>query len=144
MIDAPRLTTTWAPRVLSLLRIIAGLLFLEHGLAKVCDFPHGGFPGAPIPIAGVLGASALIELIGSPFIVLGLFTRPVAFLLSGEMAVAYFLVHAPTGFFPILNHGEEAILYCFIFLYLSVAGAGAWSLDQVLGSRRTVVPATSG
>ena|SRR5579871_4388107 len=130
------LATTWAPRILSLLRIMTGLLFLEHGLAKIFDFPHGGFPGAPVPLANILGVSALLELVGGAFIALGLFTRPVAFILSGEMAVAYFLAHAPQGFFPILNHGEPAILYCFIFLYLFAAGAGVWSLDQVLAGRR--------
>jgi putative oxidoreductase len=133
-------SVTWAPRARALLRIMAGLLFLSHGIAKVCGFPPGGWP-MPKPEPGTtLWVSAMLELFGSPFIVVGLFTRPVAFLLSGEMAVAYFTVHAPSSFFPILNHGEGAILYCFIFFYLFVAGGGAWTLDGVLAQRRASPP----
>jgi putative oxidoreductase len=121
----------WSERMLSLLRIIVGLLFLEHGLAKILDFPH-----PPSHVAYTLltinpGLQGLIELVGGLLLVLGLFTRPVAFILSGDMAVAYFMAHAPRGFFPLLNGGELAIVYCFLFLYFAVAGAGAWSLDQL-------------
>ena len=142
------LAATWAPRILSLLRIVTGLLFLEHGMAKLFGFPPGGFTGgAPGGASGSLPplilASALLEFGGGALITLGLFTRPVAFLLSGEMAVAYFMAHAPRGFFPILNQGEPAILYCFIFLYLSAAGAGIWSLDQILAGRRAAAPGVS-
>jgi putative oxidoreductase len=121
----------WSERTLSALRIIVGLLFLEHGLAKIFDFPH-----PPNHIAFALltinpGLQGLIELIGGLLLALGLFTRPVAFILSGDMAFAYFMAHAPRGFFPLLNGGELAIVYCFLFLYFAVAGGGAWSLDQL-------------
>jgi putative oxidoreductase len=121
----------WSERTLSVLRIIVGLLFLEHGLAKIFDFPH-----PPNHIAFALltinpGLQGLIELIGGLLLALGLFTRPVAFILSGDMAFAYFMAHAPRGFFPLLNGGELAIVYCFLFLYFAVAGGGAWSLDQL-------------
>ncbi len=118
-----------ASRLLSVLRIMAGLLFLQHGTTKYLYFPETQFSGASPFTMG--GAAGLIELIGGALLVLGLFTRPVAFLASGTMAVAYFVAHAPQGFFPILNGGELAALYCFAFLYLAAAGGGAWSLDAV-------------
>ena len=118
----------WAPKMLSVLRIMAALLFMQHGLIKLFGFPPGAPPGQ-MPLASLLGVGGVMELVGGGLLVLGLFTRPVAFLLAGEMAVAYFMFHAPGSFFPSLNHGEEAILYCFIFLYLFVAGGGAWSVD---------------
>jgi putative oxidoreductase len=125
------LNRQWSERMLSVLRIIVGLLFLEHGLAKIFDFPH---PANHVPW-GLFsinpGLQSLIELVGGLLLALGLFTRPVAFILSGDMAVAYFMAHAPRGFFPLLNGGELAIVYCFLFLYFAVAGAGAWSLDQL-------------
>jgi putative oxidoreductase len=122
---------TWAPRLLSVLRIMAGLLFLQHGTAKFLGIPYiekmyNLPPFSQSWIAGV------IELIGGVLLVLGLFTRPVAFLSSGLMAVAYFIAHAPRGFYPILNAGELAALYCFVFLYISAAGAGPWSIDALL------------
>ncbi len=123
-------STAWAPRFLSLLRVMTGLLFLQHGTTKILSFPPSEMAGQPLMSIG--GASGLLELIGGPLIVLGLFTRPVAFILSGEMAVAYFMVHAPQNFFPLLNGGELAALYCFVFLYLSAAGGGAWSLDRAI------------
>ena len=131
---------TWAPRARAALRIMAGLLFISHGIAKVCGYPPGGWPMAKPEFGTVLWVSAMLELFGSPFIIVGLFTRPVAFLLSGEMAVAYFSVHAPGSFFPILNHGEGAILYCFIFFYLFVAGPGAWSIDGILARKLAASP----
>jgi len=123
------LETCWAPRMLSVLRIVAGLIFLEHGTGKWLGFPSLG--RAP-EIASMSGAGGVIELVGGALLVLGLFTRPVAFILSGEMAIAYWWSHAPRNFFPILNQGDAAILYCFIFLYLVFAGGGAWSLDRLI------------
>jgi len=126
------LTTVWAPRVLSLLRIMTGLLFLQHGMGKFLDFPPIDY--SP-PVLSMSGISGLFELIGGALIVIGLLTRPVAFLLSGLMAVAYFYAHAPKGFFPILNGGELAIMYSFVFLYLAFAGGGAWSVDATMRGR---------
>jgi putative oxidoreductase len=122
------LAAPWGARALALLRIMAGLLFLAHGLQKYFGFPVPGPMGfaAPFTLMGVAGA---LELVGGGLIVIGLFTRTAAFLLCGMMAVAYFMVHAPRGFFPIVNQGEPAILYCFIFLLLAAVGPGAWSLD---------------
>jgi putative oxidoreductase len=134
----------WSPRVLAVLRIITGLLFLQHGLMKLFAFP-GPQPGAADHLSPLLLTAAGMELVGGPLLACGLLTRPVAFLLSGEMAVAYWLVHAPRGFWPGLNGGEPAILYCFVFLYFVVSGPGAWSLDarladwpigRALGTRR--------
>ena len=119
----------WAPRVLSLLRIVAALLFIEHGTVKLLGFPHvEGFPQPPL--VSMLGLAAILEVFGGLLLLVGFLTRPVAFLLSGQMAVAYFMAHAPNGFFPVLNGGEGAILFCFIFLYLAFAGGGAWSVDR--------------
>lgn len=122
---------TWSPRVLSLLRIITALLFMEHGLMKLFAFP-GPQPGVPDPLPTVLVAAAWIEVVGGGLIALGLFTRAAAFLCSGMMAVAYFMAHASQGFWPALNGGEPAILFCFVFLYLVFAGPGVWSLDTVV------------
>jgi putative oxidoreductase len=121
----------WSERMLSVLRIIVGLLFLEHGLAKLLDFPH--LPNHVVYTLFTLnpGVQGLIELVGGALLAVGLFTRPVAFILSGDMAVAYFMAHFPRGPFPLLNAGELAIVYCFLFLYFAVAGAGVWSLDQL-------------
>ena len=134
--DAPAATSGLAgalaqyrPYVLSILRIMVGLLFLQHGMAKMFNFPpQGDMPVYPAPewFAG------RIELVGSTFIALGLLTRPVAFILSGEMAFAYFMSHRPRSFFPLLNGGEAAILFCFVFLYLVFAGGGPLSLDALL------------
>jgi putative oxidoreductase len=121
----------WQPQMLAILRIMTGLLFLEHGTQKLFAFPPN--PAGPGPALSTLpGIQGLIELVGGILIILGVFTRPVAFILAGDMAVAYFMAHAPRGFFPINmggNGGELAIMYCFVFLYLMVAGAGAWSFD---------------
>ena len=119
----------WAPRVLSLFRIIIGLFFLQHGLSKLFGFPHDALFDHMTPLFWVAGT---IETVGSILLILGLFTRPAAFIMSGEMAVAYFMVFAPRGFFPELNRGELAALYCFIFFFIFVAGAGPWSLDALL------------
>ena len=118
----------YEPYLLALLRIMTGLLFLEHGTAKLFGFPV--FPeGMPHPLPTLILASAVIELVCGLLVTVGLFTRLAAFIAAGEMAVAYFMVHFPKGFWPIVNMGEGAILYCFIFLLLAAAGAGAWSID---------------
>ncbi len=125
----------WGPRILSILRIVAGLLYLTHGLIKLFGFPPDAAPGK-VPLGTLFGVAGVIELVGGALVVIGLFTRPVAFLLCGQMAIAYFMVHAPQGFYPVLNGGELAILYCFLFLYLAAAGGGAWSLDAQRGSTK--------
>ena len=124
--------TAWAPRVLSILRIVAGLAFLQHGTMKYFNFPANDM-FTDLPVMSIFGIGGILELVGGALIVVGLFTRPVAFVLSGMMAVAYFMFHAPSGFFPALNQGEAALLYCFIFLYLACAGGGAWSVDAKRG-----------
>ena len=118
----------WSPRLLSVLRITTALMLLEHGTAKFFGFPHvAAFDN--LQFMSLLGAAGVLEIGGGLLLLIGLFTRPVAFILSGFAAVAYFLAHAPQGFYPMLNQGEPAVLYCFILLYLSVAGGGAWSAD---------------
>jgi len=124
----------WAPRVLSILRIVAALVFMSHGAMKILHIPVPQ-PGAPDPLPTLLLVAGWLELAGGALLVLGLFTRPVAFLLSGEMAVAYFMVHAAQGFHPVLNKGEAAVLYCFLFFYFVFSGPGPWSLDAILRKR---------
>jgi putative oxidoreductase len=120
--------------MLSILRITAALLFVEHGAAKLLGFPHA--PN-PMPAVGTLAwLQGVIELVGGALLALGLFTRPVAFVLAGDMAVAYFMAHAPKNFFPVINGGDAAILYCFVFLALFVAGPGIWSVDQTTSRGR--------
>ncbi|WP_137823612.1 DoxX family protein [Pseudomonas sp. D(2018)] len=126
-----QLNTLWAPRLLSMLRIITAFLFLQHGSAKLFGFPHVAFFDE-LSLFSLIGFAGVLEVVGGLLLVLGLFTRPVAFILSGEMAFAYFIGHAPKGVIPLLNGGEPAILFCFIFLYLVAAGGGAWSLDRRL------------
>lgn len=130
MADLNAIGTTWAPRLLSVLRIIAAFLFMAHGSQKLFGFPASQ-PVDAVALLSLRGLAGVLELFGGLLLLLGLFTRPVAFLLSGQMAVAYFMVHAGGGFWPILNRGELAALYCFVFLYLSAAGGGAWSLDNL-------------
>ena len=124
----------WSPRVLSLLRIFAGLLFIEHGLMKAVHFPIAQ-PGVPDPLPPLLVAAAAIEIVGGALITLGLFTRIAALICSGEMAIGYFMYHFPHSVWPGANQGSEAILYCFIFLYLAFAGGGEWSLDAAVRKR---------
>jgi putative oxidoreductase len=128
------LETVWAPRVLSIVRIVAALIFMEHGTQKLFGFPPSANP-APA-LFSLYGFAAILEAVGGTLLVLGLFTRPVAFILSGEMAFAYWMSHAPRNFFPILNGGDAAILYCFLFLYLAFAGGGAWSVDRMISGKR--------
>lgn len=118
------LPATLAPRLLAAMRIVFGLTFLSHGVSKLF-----GLPPFPNPLNGMLYAAGILELGGGALLIVGLFVRPVAFVLSGMMAVAYFLAHAPQGPFPIANGGEAAVLYCFAFLYMAAAGGGAWSID---------------
>jgi putative oxidoreductase len=122
---------SWAPRVRSILRIMTGLLFLQHGTTKYLGIPASPMTGVdPTSLGGIAG---MFELVGGALIVIGLFTRPVAFVLSGLMAAAYWIAHGPQGFFPLLNGGELAALYCFVFLYFACAGPGPWSVDAARG-----------
>ncbi len=120
---------SFAPALQSVFRIVVGLLFLEHGTGKLLGFPHG-LPFIDKMPTGLLYFTGGIELVGGILIVLGLFTRPVAFVLSGFMAVAYFMAHFPVSFFPAINFGEPAVLFCFAFLYLAAAGPGPWAIDK--------------
>ena len=127
---------SWAPVLLSILRIVTAFLFMQVGTAKLFAFPGAILPGGATAPAGSLPwVAGVLETFGGLLVLVGLFTRPVAFLLSGEMAVAYFLAHAPQGFWPVLNQGAPAALYAFLFLYLSAAGAGPWSVDALRGGR---------
>jgi len=119
-----------APRFLSILRIVAALIFIEHGTQKFFGFPAAPANGFP-EFLSLIWWQGLIELVGGILLFLGLFTRAVAFILAGDMAVAYWMVHAPKSFYPVLNQGDAAILYCFVFLYIACAGGGAWSADRV-------------
>lgn len=130
-----RLETLWAPRVLSIVRVVSALIFMAHGTQKLLNFPPNP-PGRPaVELFSLYGLAGALEIVGGILLVFGLFTRPVAFILSGEMAFAYWMAHAPRNVFPILNGGDASILYCFLFLYLAFAGGGAWSLDRMLWKR---------
>ena len=129
MTDPNAFYAKWRPRLLSVLRIVAALLFMQHGSQKLFGFPPSAQSSGSLP--PLLLTAGVMEFFGGVLLLLGLFTRPVAFLLSGEMAVAYFRSHAPRGLWPVLNGGELAALYCFVFLYLSVAGGGEWGVDAL-------------
>lgn len=129
----------WSPYALAAMRIMAGLLFIEHGTMKLWQFP-GPQPNMSDPLPLTLFAASWIELVGGALIALGLFTRPAAFICSGTMAFAYFMAHGSQGFWPALNRGDAAILYCFIFFYITFAGPGAFSVDGMLG-RKSKTPA---
>jgi len=132
--DFEALGTAWAPRLLSVLRIVTGLLLLENGTAKIFKFPL--VPAfAKVELGSMVGVSGLLELIGGALLVVGLLSRPVAFILSGMCAVGYFMVHAKGGFWPILNKGELAVVYCFLFLYIATRGAGPYSADAAMRKR---------
>ena len=123
------LFSRWQPQLLAVLRIIVALLFIEHATIKLFGFPPGGAPGLQ-PVGNLLWIGGVVEIVCGLMILVGLWTRLFAFIAAGEMAVAYFMVHAPQSFFPAVNMGEGAILFCFVFLYLAGAGAGAWSVDS--------------
>jgi putative oxidoreductase len=122
----------YTPQMLSILRIVAALIFIEHGTQKLWAFP-GPPPSGNLPaIMSLGGAAALLEVILGPLLLVGIYTRWMAFILSGEMAFAYWISHFPRNFWPILNNGDAAILYCFVFLFIACAGVGAWGLDRSL------------
>ena len=134
MADLNSFYASWTPRLLSVLRIVSAFLFIAHGAQKLFGFLAP--PGAPPPpLFSLIGVGGILEFFGGLLLLIGLFTRPVSFILSGLMAVAYFMAHAPGGFWPLQNKGELAVLYCFVFLYLAVAGGGAWSVDRLLRRR---------
>lgn len=134
--------TRWEPHALAVLRIVVALLFLAHAIVKLTGFPEGAMPGQQ-PLMSLLGAAMVIELVTGAMLLVGWFTRVAAFIASGQMAVAYWMVHAPQGWHPLLNGGEPAILYCFVFLYFVFSGPGAFSIDgrasdiQVTEAERT-------
>jgi putative oxidoreductase len=136
MINTAILETVWAPRVLSLVRVVSALIFMAHGTQKLLNFPP--MPaGRPNPeLFSLYGFAGSLEIVGGILLLFGLFTRPVAFILSGEMAFAYFMGHAPRSFYPVLNNGDASILYCFIFLYFVFAGGGAYSLDKMIWNKK--------
>jgi putative oxidoreductase len=130
----------WAPRLLSVLRVVAAFLFMQYGSAKLLAYPAAVMPGGgTAPLTSLAGVAGALETVGGALLLVGLFTRPVAFVLSGEMAVAYFMGHAPQGFWPVLNLGAPAILFCFLWLYVSAAGPGPWSLDALRGRRPVAI-----
>lgn len=122
--------SNWLPCLLSVLRIATALLFLQHGSQKLFGIPGSGQPAVSFPWLSLMGVAGELEFFGGLLVLIGLFTRPAAFILSGEMAVAYFMGHASHALSPIVNHGELAVLYCFVFLYLAAAGGGSCSVDQ--------------
>ncbi len=129
MADLDSFLSRWSPRILSVMRIVVALLIVQHGAQKLFGFLAP--PGAAIPpLLSLMGVAGILEFFGGLLVALGLFTRPVAFILSGLMAVAYFMAHAPKGFWPLQNRGELAMIWSFVFLYLAVAGGGTWSLDR--------------
>ena len=128
------LLAAWSPRLLSVLRIVTAFLFTAHGTQKLLGFPVP--PSFPVELWSLAGVAGMLELVGGTLLLIGLFTRPVAFVLSGLMAFAYFIAHAPQGFWPIVNRGELAALYSFVFLYFAASGGGPWSIDQWWRERR--------
>jgi len=139
---ADSVIAAWAPRVLSIVRIVVALIFLEHGTQKLLGFPPSANP-APA-LLSLIWYQGVIELIGGFLLAIGLLTRMTAFVLSGDMAVAYFMAHAPQSFFPVANRGDAAILYCFIFLYLAFAGGGPWSVDAAIRASRSSRESSAG
>ena len=132
----------WGPCLLSVLRTVAAFLYMAHGTQKLFVWPASE-PGHAVSLFSLMGLAGVLETFGGLLLLLGLFTRPVAFVLAGEMAVAYFLAHAPRSFWPILNHGEVPVLFCFLFLYLAAVGGGPWSLDAWRGRRGYIAPSPS-
>lgn len=130
----PNVVARWSslsPQLRSVLRIVAALMFLQSGTMKLFGWPMPMPAGQTLSLMSQMGVGGILETVGGLLLLVGLFTRPVAFVLAGEMAVAYFQFHAPNGFWPIVNQGQPAVLYCFIWLYFSAAGAGPWSLDAL-------------
>ncbi len=125
-------SSKWSPYVLALFRVVTALLFLEHATMKFFQFP-APIPGMSYPLPAIMLVAGTIEMVTAALVGFGLFTRIAAFIASGEMAAAYFMAHAPQGFWPVLNMGEPAVMFCFIYFYLAFAGGGAWALDNVLG-----------
>lgn len=133
----------WTERMLSIFRIVAGLIFFSAGTMKMFGYPH--MPGLPpFHLLSEIGLAASLEVFGGGLVTLGLLTRPLSFILSGEMAVAYFQAHAPQSFFPMVNMGVPAVMYCFFFLYLVFAGGGSWSVDAVIARSRRASREPSG
>jgi putative oxidoreductase len=134
MNQAPAMLAEWSPRILSVLRIVSAYIFLLHGTAKLLKWPHVAMFDN-LPLMSMIGIAGILELVGGILLLLGLFTRPVAFVLSGQMAAAYFIGHATKGgvLTPLLNQGDAAVLYCFVFLYFVFAGPGPWSVDAARG-----------
>jgi putative oxidoreductase len=128
--------SAWTPRVQSILRVVTAYLFMLHGSAKLLHIPHIAHFDH-VQLLSLAGIAGVLELVGGALLILGLFTRPVAFVLSGEMAFAYFMAHAAKGhaLLPLTNGGDAAVLYCFIFLFLAVSGGGSWSVDNMVGRR---------
>ena len=122
----------FSPLLLSVLRIVTGLILLQHGTSKFLGIPESQMTG--VDVTSMFGIAGIFELVGGALLVIGLFTRPAAFILSGMAAAAYFIVHAPQGFYPLLNGGELAMLFCFTLLYLAAAGAGPLSVDRAIGN----------
>ena len=129
----------WTDLFLAILRLVAALILMQHGSQKLFHYPPSGAPGpvTPLVMMSQTGLAGVLEFFGGMLLLLGLLTRPVAFILSGEMAVAYFQVHAPRAFLPIVNRGELAVILCFVFLYLAFAGGGSWSVDGVMRRSRS-------
>ena len=137
--------SSWGPELQAVLRIVAAFMFIMSGTVKLFAWPMGMPPdGATAPLMSQIGIGALLEVVGGALLLVGLFTRPVAFVLAGEMAVAYFQFHQPQGLWPVANGGVAAALYCFVWLYVSAAGAGPWSLDALRGGRTSARPAGFG
>ncbi len=132
MFNTSTLETLWAPRVLSIVRVVSALIFMEHGTQKLLNFPPNPPGRATVELFSLYGFAGSLEIVGGILLLFGLFTRPVAFILSGEMAFAYWMGHAPRSFYPLLNGGDASILYCFLFLYMAFAGGGAWSADRMI------------
>lgn len=130
MSDLNLFTTKWTPRLLSIMRIVVAFLFMAHGSAKLFGMPAAQ-PTEPVSWQSLMGVAGMVEFFGGFLFGLGVFTRPVAFILAGQMAVAYFMSHVPQGFWPLLNHGELSALYAFVFFYFAAAGGGPWSLDHL-------------
>ena len=136
-------TAKWTPHILTILRIVTALLFLEHATMKFFQFP-AAIPGVPYPLPAIMLVAGAIEIVTGLLMTVGYYTRIAAFVAAGEMAAAYWMAHAPQSFWPALNMGEPAIMFCFIFLYLAFAGAGSWALDNVLRSSAKEVSLVKG